>query len=641
MPILKRSYHDIVQRHTITTHAMMLFKPQLHIAVLCHGPTPGHYTPTAHHPFFQRFCRSFWTMLGLNTAFDAELPAAATDIVASTSRTCLIVLEGSVAEDLQDTIDSPFDGVVSSSDLGSILNPLNTPSSGNPSHWGTSEVFPGSSTGILGPKFSGANFVEPLSPSGRSSMHQRPRMASARRTGELDGDCSQTSQSPAPTVGKHTIDLSRVSTQVRERPRVSTATSAWPESTQTRSLDCNETPILGPEVESTLKRASEAIHVRELHHWCATVAVLLLLHGVSDCINHRFRYLPSPSEWCVLLLLLSALGCSAGLACAPRMRPYAGHLLAVGSLLMTCLLTWYWHGHVAQIKDSIHLGPSLNGTAAAHGSSSVSPPYASPCRFVFGSSGLDLLEAATAFVVLFENCVQASFLCRLGVRMAATVGVLQWIIFACWPFMAADTQSTWACRIVAAGIWTAHLTRSSYVWESELRQQSQRIDDLRQAVAESRRDLQDRQDADSVLNHILKNTMADACGCIDLFHQKNIPDDYLCRASDLLFRGMWWCKLREALLQMIAGRYKMVRETVDVKEFAQDFVRGREVALECLPQMVQLDPMACNVVLDNAVTNAMRHGCQKDPQVQLSVEMTEQGSQDIPEETQAGVPTHL
>uniref|UniRef100_A0A7S4FZS8 Response regulatory domain-containing protein n=1 Tax=Eutreptiella gymnastica TaxID=73025 RepID=A0A7S4FZS8_9EUGL len=138
--------------------------------------------------------------------------------------------------------------------------------------------------------------------------------------------------------------------------------------------------------------------------------------------------------------------------------------------------------------------------------------------------------------------------------------------------------------------------------------------------------------------------MADAGGCIELFVEESgftdSDDGLLLKASNILFRGMWWCKLREALLQMIAGRYKMVREVVDVKEFAQDLVRGREVALECPPQMVQLDRMVCNVALDNAVTNAMRHGCQKDPQVKLSVEMTKQGLQDIHDETQGAVPKH-
>ena len=574
-------------------------------------------------------------MLGLNTPFDAELPAAVEDIPWSNSKTCLFTLNRVPTEDMQDAIDGPVDSRVTSSTLASMLNPQDEPGPSTPSLWSSSSLLPGSATQIMG------------RPS-VSSTHDRLRVARARRSpmppGEHDGDGIQTSQSSPMTFGKFTVDLSRVSTKAPDLPRTSNATNGSPVRTPIPSLEWKEKPV-DPKGGSALEKMSEAIRVRELHHWCATVAVLLLLHLVSDCVSHRFQYLPPASEWCVLLLY--ALGCSAGMLCAPRMRPYAGYLLAFGSLLMTCQLTWHWHSHVAQIKDSTRLSPPayfetnpLNGTAAAHASSGASPPYSWLYRFAFGSSGVDVLDAATAFVVLFQNCVQASFLCRLGVRMAATVSMLQWIMYACWPFIAVDPQSTWACRMVAAGIWTAHLIRSSYVLESDLHQQSQCIDDLREEVAESRRNLKNGQDADSVLNHILKNTMADASGCIDLSCQTNTPDDYLSKASDILFRGMWWCKLREAILKMVAGCYETVKEMVDVQEFAKDFVRGRKVTLECPPRTLKLDPMVCNVVLDNAATNAIRHGCPDDPRVKLSVEIAEKGSRATSNETQGAVPTH-
>ena len=44
---------------------------------------------------------------------------------------------------------------------------------------------------------------------------------------------------------------------------------------------------------------------------------------------------------------------------------------------------------------------------------------------------------------------------------------------------------------------------------------------------------------------------------------------------------------------------------------------------ECPAEAVELDPTACHIVLDNAVTNAFRHGCPDDPQVKLAVHLTD------------------
>ena len=349
--------------------------------------------------------------------------------------------------------------------------------------------------------------------------------------------------------------------------------------------------------------------------------------AVPDSLLRRFRYVPQPSEWGVVLLLLYTVASVLSLQCLSGSRPYAAYVLAIGSLLMTCQLTWHWGSHVAQFKDSLLVGQPFSPDMTIHyGNATGYPPSSSPLYgLAFGSSGPDFLDSAACLAVLFLNCVQSSFLCRLGTRITAIVSVLQWVVYACWPFMSADSRSAWLCRIGAMGLWTAHLIRSSYVWESELQQQSARIDKLQQAVAQTLRDLKDGRDADSVLNHVLKNTMADVMGCIDLCRpQAENECLLLSKASNMLFRGMWWCKLREAILELVAGRYETKQEVVDVQEFAQDLVRGREVTLECSSRMVKLDPMACNIVLDNALTNGKRHGYPGDPQVELSVEVVDQ-----------------
>ena len=46
-----------------------------------------------------------------------------------------------------------------------------------------------------------------------------------------------------------------------------------------------------------------------------------------------------------------------------------------------------------------------------------------------------------------------------------------------------------------------------------------------------------------------------------------------------------------------------------------------QVECECCPEAVELDLTACHIVLDNAVTNALRHGCPDNPRVKLAVHL--------------------
>uniref|UniRef100_A0A6T2J226 Response regulatory domain-containing protein n=1 Tax=Eutreptiella gymnastica TaxID=73025 RepID=A0A6T2J226_9EUGL len=447
------------------------------------------------------------------------------------------------------------------------------------------------------------------------------------RTFGLSNSNDQASQVPlSPPLGQTSVPRTKTSSN-------EPALSAGPEDTASH--------LEG----STFQTGTMAIRIKESYHWCATVGVLLILQLIFDSIGHQFQYVPQASDWCCGLLLLYCMASVFALRFASSVRPYAPYLLAFGSLCMTCQVSWHWHSQVAQVKDSLLQQPVLlnvssirsinNSTAASFQSDAIpSSLYASLYESIFGASALDFLDTATFLVVLFLHCVQSSFLCRLGSRIAATVSVLQWTVLVCWPLTSPHLHASWVCRIGATGIWTVHLIRSAYVWESEAKHQAAYIDNLlhslaegRKTITEVRKALKDGQTADSVLNHMLKNTMADASGCIDLYcHERPHGEDvaYLSKASDGLFRGMWWCKLREAVLRMVAGQYESEPEVVNLHQFAEDFVRGRDVELECPLHVVMLDPMACNVILDNAVTNATRHGCQTNPEVKLTARVSEQ-----------------
>ena len=253
-------------------------------------------------------------------------------------------------------------------------------------------------------------------------------------------------------------------------------------------------------------RERSAIRTKDLYHWCAISGVLLILQVIGEVWHRKFQAVPHLSVFCGLALLLYSVASAAMIYFVSLARPCALYLLAIGSALMTGQMAWHCDSFVAHFKSETLLGlPALQNMMHLD--------------FAFGASPVDFLDTATLFVILFQNCVQSSCLIRLGVRVTAIVSVVQCVVIACWPLVSPNSYPAWFCRIAATGLWTAHLIRSSYVWESDLKRQSQLVDNLQQCVADISKDLQDRQDADSVLNHLLKNTMADAGGCINLFRQ--------------------------------------------------------------------------------------------------------------------------
>ena len=137
------------------------------------------------------------------------------------------------------------------------------------------------------------------------------------------------------------------------------------------------------------------------------------------------------------------------------------------------------------------------------------------------------------------------------------------------------------------------------------------------------------QRADNVLNHILKNRMADASGCIDLF-QSGGSEALLVQAQDILFRAMWWCKLRQAMLSIVSGEYQSEDCAVDTYAFANDLVRGHlHVLFEASHRTVMMDVLIWNVLLDNALSNAVRHGSQNSPNVTLRIEFEGEEEEEI------------
>eukprot|EP00667_Euglena_gracilis_P004547 EG_transcript_4574 len=116
--------------------------------------------------------------------------------------------------------------------------------------------------------------------------------------------------------------------------------------------------------------------------------------------------------------------------------------------------------------------------------------------------------------------------------------------------------------------------------------------------------------ADAVLNHILKNIMADASGCIYLFLESYAASNpwQLHQARKCLDRGMSWCRRREGILRMTAGCYTPCLVATPLKAFGAEVMQGHDLTCHVADEVVLLDPLACEIVLDVAITNAVRHG---------------------------------
>ena len=117
--------------------------------------------------------------------------------------------------------------------------------------------------------------------------------------------------------------------------------------------------------------------------------------------------------------------------------------------------------------------------------------------------------------------------------------------------------------------------------------------------------------------------MADSYNCINLYNG-GADRQLLAEAQELLYRGMWWCRMREAMLKIVSGTYLPSINEVDLSEFARNLGKGRShVACRGPAVVALLDSLVCNIILENAISNAIRHGCPRDPNIRFEIRLPE------------------
>jgi len=125
--------------------------------------------------------------------------------------------------------------------------------------------------------------------------------------------------------------------------------------------------------------------------------------------------------------------------------------------------------------------------------------------------------------------------------------------------------------------------------------------------------------ADNILNHMLKNTLADVAGYIELFLAGSATVESLHDGVTCLRRGMKACRDRQAYLKLVAGTYTPDANAVGLRELGQELLAGRQGRAEVDDLTVLMDRTLITLILDTALSNAAKHGRPGDPDVALTI----------------------
>eukprot|EP00667_Euglena_gracilis_P006987 EG_transcript_7056 len=156
------------------------------------------------------------------------------------------------------------------------------------------------------------------------------------------------------------------------------------------------------------------------------------------------------------------------------------------------------------------------------------------------------------------------------------------------------------------------------IWVSLVVERLRRLDFLTQA--QLAQELQASQLADNVLNHTLKNALADVAADIEVFLAGDVGMDVLRDAVACLRRGIQSCRARSVYLKMVAGEYVPVNNAINLAEFGQQLVAGRSVQTRLVHRTVLMDATLLELILENALSNAFRHGHPDHPDVTLTIQ---------------------
>eukprot|EP00668_Euglena_longa_P020874 GGOE01025989.1.p1 GENE.GGOE01025989.1~~GGOE01025989.1.p1 ORF type:complete len:640 (-),score=216.19 GGOE01025989.1:383-2263(-) len=139
------------------------------------------------------------------------------------------------------------------------------------------------------------------------------------------------------------------------------------------------------------------------------------------------------------------------------------------------------------------------------------------------------------------------------------------------------------------------------------------------------RESEEMQRADSMVNHIVKNVMVEAAGQIDAFLELCAPPPladlgaYLRSALERLRSGMAWCRRRGVLLALMNKEARPNLAPTSLAALGSALASHRSIATRFADRVVELDEALTDLLLENAITNAFRHGHPTDPDVRFFI----------------------
>eukprot|EP00668_Euglena_longa_P038915 GGOE01050045.1.p1 GENE.GGOE01050045.1~~GGOE01050045.1.p1 ORF type:complete len:670 (+),score=160.85 GGOE01050045.1:23-2011(+) len=137
------------------------------------------------------------------------------------------------------------------------------------------------------------------------------------------------------------------------------------------------------------------------------------------------------------------------------------------------------------------------------------------------------------------------------------------------------------------------------------------------------RELHATQLADGMLNHMLKDTLANVTADIEIFLAGELGPEVLEDAVVCLRRGLQSCRERMVFLKMVAGEYAPVLSAIGLQEFSQQLVAGSNITTHAPDLTVLMDGTLMQLVLEHAMSNAVKHGHPDHPDVQLIIRKEE------------------
>jgi signal transduction histidine kinase len=128
--------------------------------------------------------------------------------------------------------------------------------------------------------------------------------------------------------------------------------------------------------------------------------------------------------------------------------------------------------------------------------------------------------------------------------------------------------------------------------------------------------LRSSREADNVLNHILKNSMASVGTLLEIeMKESDYMRGRLHEAAAELHRAMSWCASRQVLMSLSAGTYQTCLSPVNIADFVEDLaIDPKKLLFACNDVQkfenatVAFDEKMARIALENAKTNALAHG---------------------------------